>query len=441
MPHSTTCLPVLLGAILSAATSGPCPAQSDELRVDPARIERDIRALSAFGKTPYGTRRVAFSKADVQGRAFVTGLMRDAGLEVTIDAAGNLIGHRDGKMSDLPPISFGSHIDTVPHGGNYDGCVGSIGAIECVRVLREAGVVTRHPLEVIIFSDEEGGLVGSRALIGQLSEDALKVISHSGRPIGLGIKYIGGDPERLAEVVRRPGDIRAFLELHIEQGAVLHRENIRIGIVEGIVGINWWDVIIEGAANHAGTTPMDQRRDALLAAARLVVAVNEVVTGVPGRQVGTVGRIRAQPGAPNVIPGRVVMSLELRDLSADKIDRLYVRIRGEAKKIAEDSSTSIRFEPLDVTAIPAVMDKRMRAIIAQSATALGLSAKSMPSGAGHDAQDMAKLAPTGMIFVPSIDGISHSPKERTTRQAMADGANVLLHSILAIDRGDSGRDR
>ena len=426
----TSCVALALTPLAVSGQQG-----QEKLRVNATRIQENIQELAQFGRTPHGAHRVAFSKADIEGRAFVQGLMREAGLEVHIDFAGNLIGRRKGTEESLPPIVFGSHIDTVPRGGNYDGCVGSIGAIECVRVLQENGIKTRHPLEVIIFADEEGGLVGSRALIGKLSKKALTTMTHSGRPIGLGIKRVGGDPTRLKEVVRRPGDIKAFLELHIEQGAVLHKEKVDIGVVEGIVGIKWWDVTVDGKANHAGTTPMDQRQDALLAAARCVIAVNETVNGEPGRQVGTVGKIAAEPGAHNVIPGRVRTSLGIRDLSAAKIDRLFQKIKACTDAIAKRSNTKFTFELLDVTATPALTDERVRACVEASARTLGLSRKLMPSGAGHDAQDMAMLGPTGMIFVPSVDGISHSPKEFTKAADMANGANVLLHTILRIARG------
>lgn len=406
------------------------------LRVNAERIEQRIKELSKFGRNPEGgVSRVAFSEADVQGREYIMSLMREAGLAVRIDAAGNIIGRREGRDAKRPSIVFGSHIDSVPHGGNYDGDVGVISAIEAAQVLQENGIITRHPLEVIVFSDEEGGLVGSRAIIGDLSQEALEVVSHSGKTIGEGIRYIGGDPDRLDEALRQKDEIKAFIELHVEQGGVLDSKGIQIGVVEGIVGINWWDVTIEGFANHAGTTPMDQRRDALLAAANLIIAVNKVVTSVPGRQVGTVGRIKAEPGAPNVIPGRVVMSLELRDLSADKINQLYQSIRREAETIAQKTGTKITFTPIDVTAVPAPTDERIRRIIAESAEELGLSYQFMPSGAGHDAQDMARITPTGMIFVPSVGGISHSPKEYTRPEDMANGANVLLQTILKIDQG------
>ncbi len=428
---------LLILAVVPAGAQQPL-----DLRADAQRIEARIAALSQYGRNPDGgVSRVAFSEADIQGREYVMGLMREAGLEIEIDAAGNIIGRAKGGDASLPPILFGSHIDSVPHGGNYDGDVGVLAAIECAQVFYENGFVTRHPLEVVVFTDEEGGLVGSRAMIGDLSDEALSVVSHSGLTIRDGIAAIGGDAERLAEVVRQKGDIKAFIELHIEQGAFLHDGGIDIGVVEGIVGINWWDVTIKGFANHAGTTPMDKRQDALLAAARYVVAVNEVATGVSGRQVATVGKISAEPGAHNVIPGRVLTSLEIRDLSAQKIEMLYQRVRDEVDRIAEETGTRFLFTPLDVTAVPAPTDERMRTIISEAAAELELSFQLMPSGAGHDAQYIAKIAPTGMIFVPSVGGISHSPEEFTSREDMANGANLLMRTILKIDQGvlDAGR--
>src|SRR5882762_5735990 len=296
----------------------------------------------------------------------------------------------------------------------------------------ENKIVTHNKIEVVIFQNEEGGLIGSRAMDGELTEKELDLVSRSGKTIREGIKFIGGDPTKLSTVKREKGSIAAYLELHIEQGGILESEKIDIGVVEGIVGINWWDVTVEGFANHAGTTPMNQRQDALLAAARFIEAVNRIVTSVPGRQVGTVGRIQALPGAPNVVPGKVIVSLELRDLDGAKIQTLYQRIRTEADHIAQASKVSFDFKEINVN-IPAPTDPRVRAIIDQSAKDLGLSTKQMPSGAGHDAQDMARLAPVGMIFIPSIGGISHSPKEFSRPQDIANGANVLLHTLLKLD--------
>jgi N-carbamoyl-L-amino-acid hydrolase len=403
---------------------------------DPQRIERGITELSAFGANPQGgVSRLAYSPADIAGREYIKALMRDAGLDVRVDTAGNIIGRRNGRDPDLPVIMMGSHIDSVPQGGNYDGDVGVIGAIEVVRLLREQGIVTRHPLEVVSFTDEEGGVVGSQAMAGRVGPEALDVMSHSGMTIRNGIRAVGGDPDRLALAHRKPGELKAFVELHIEQGAVLDESGIDIGVVEGIVGIRWWDVTIEGVANHAGTTPMDRRRDALLSAAELTLAVNRIASSMPGRQVATVGRIRAEPGAPNVIPGRVTISLEIRDLAADKMERVYQAIAAEAQRIAEARHTPIDFTELDVALSPAPTDERIRRIITEAARSLGLTVQSMPSGAGHDAQDMSHIAPIGMIFVPSKGGISHSPKEYTSPADIANGVNVLLRTILAIDGG------
>ena len=412
------------------------PGSVPQLRVNGARIVEHLNALAEFGKNPQGgVSRLAYSEADRQGREYVMGLMRAAKLDVSIDAAGNIIGRRAGSDHSLKPLLFGSHIDSVPEGGNFDGDVGSLGAIEVVQTLFENNLITRHPLEVVIFQNEEGGLIGSRAMDGELTEKELDLVSRSGKTIREGIRVLGGDPTRLSTVRRKRGDIAAYLELHIEQGGILENEKIDIGIVEGIVGINWWDVTIEGFANHAGTTAMNNRQDALLAAARFIEAVNRVVTSIPGRQVGTVGRIQALPGAPNVIPGKVILSLELRDLDAAKIQMLYQKIRTEADQIAQASRTKFDFKEINVN-IPAPTDPRIRALIDQSAKELGLSTKQMPSGAGHDAQDMARLAPVGMIFIPSVGGISHSPKEFSRPQDIANGANVLLRALLKLDRAN-----
>jgi len=400
-------------------------------RVNGQRIMEHIRGLSEFGKNPQGgVSRVAYSEADKQGREYVLGLMKDALLDVTIDAAGNLIGRRPGSVNALPPLLIGSHIDTVPEGGNYDGVVGSMGAIEVAQTLAENNITLRHPFEVVIFQNEEGGLIGSRAMNGELTEKELDLVSRSGKTIREGIKFIGGDPSRLGEVKRN--QIGAYVELHIEQGNTLDTEKINIGVVEGIVGINWWDVTIEGFANHAGTTAMNNRQDALLAGAKFIQAVNKIVTSVPGRQVGTVGRINALPGAPNVIPGKVVLSLELRDLDAAKIKTLYEKIYAEAQQIAKESNTKFDFKEINVNT-PAPTNQFMRSHITEAARGLGLSTKLMPSGAGHDAQDMARLGPVGMIFVPSVGGISHSPREFSHPADIINGANVLLHTVLRFD--------
>lgn len=406
---------------------------ASNLKVNGDRIVVHLSLLSQFGKNPQGgVSRVAFSEADREGREYVMGLMRAAALEVNIDAAGNIVGRRAGSDPKLRPLVMGSHIDSVPEGGNYDGDVGSLGAIEVAQTLAEQKLTTRHSMEVIIFADEEGGTIGSHALSGEVTDKQLNLVSSSGKTIRDGIRFIGGDPDKLAGVRRNRGDIAAYLELHIEQGGILDTEKINIGVVEGIVGITQWEVRIEGFANHAGTTPMNQRRDAMLAAAKFIEAVNRIVTSVPGRQVGTVGKIQASPGAYNVIPGKVVAGLELRDLDAAKIQMLYKKIRDEAAQIARSTGTNFDFTETN-SIVPAPTDERLRKLIDETARGLGLTTKWMPSGAGHDAQEIARLGPVGMIFVPSVAGISHSPKEYSRPEDIANGANVLLNTVLKLD--------
>src|SRR5437870_643274 len=278
-------------------------------RADANRMEERIKELSEYGANREGgVSRVAFSDADVEGRKYIRSLMEKAGLKVRVDAAGNIIGHREGRNPNLPVILFGSHIDSVPHGGNYDGDVGVLGALECIEILNQQNFLTAHPLEVIVFSDEEGGLTGSHAVAGELSQEALQLKSHSGKTIGEGIRFIGGDPDNLQSAKRDPSEILAYLELHIEQGGILEAEKINIGVVEGIVGINVWDVTVLGFAKHAGSTSMNQRKNALLTAARVLDAVNPITSSNHGRQYAIGGSIQAEPGAQNVIPGKVLMS-------------------------------------------------------------------------------------------------------------------------------------
>ncbi len=408
----------------------------DPALVNGDRLNGHLTAMAEFGKNPMGgVSRVAYSDFDLEGRRYTTGVMRAAGLTVTVDAAGNIWGRRAGRDVARKPLVFGSHIDSVPEGGNYDGTVGSFSAIEVAQALAEQRITTRHPIDVVIFQNEEGGTVGSRALVGEVSSTDLQLITKSGKTIGDGITFIGGDLSKMAAARRTKNDFAAYVELHIEQGGNLDAEQLDIGVVEGIVGIGWWDVTIGGVPNHAGTTPMDKRHDAMRAAAQFVEMVNRVVTSVPGRQVGTVGRIQSFPGAPNVIPGKVECSLELRELDAAKQAMLYDRIRTESAAIGSALGTTFAFRETHNSA-PALCDGRIQSAVAESARRLTLSSRSLPSGAGHDAQHMAQLCPSGMIFIPSAGGISHAPKEFSKPQDITNGANVLLKTILALDAAD-----
>ena len=428
------CWLALLMLLPGISLQGSESRDPSAIRVDGQRIQHRIDQLAQIGRTPDGLTRLAFTEADLRGREYVITLMKEAGLQVRIDAAGNIVGRRQGSQPGWPAIVLGSHIDTVPLAGAYDGALGVMAAIECVQVLGEHGIRTRHPLEVLVFANEEGGLTGSRALAGRLNAQALEESSRSGMSVRQGIAALGGNADRISGVIRRPGEVKAYLELHIEQGGSLESEGTNIGIVEGFVGIRWWDVTVTGFANHAGTTPMNARRDALLAAAKLVIAVNRAATSLPGRQVATVGRIRAEPGAPNVIPGRVELSLELRDLAKPKLDRVFQEIRRRAQLIGKETGTEIEFNEIDIGVEPTLTDPNLQEVIRQTAEVLDLSYARLPSGAAHDAQNMAQIAPSALIFVPSVGGISHSPQEYTKPRDVANGANLLLQTLIRLDR-------
>lgn len=428
------------GALCSRAAFAQ-PAQRP-VAVDAQALRARIEALSVFGRPAGGSfadgvSRVAYTDADVAGRKYVMDLMRAAGLSPRIDPAGNIFAKRDGTEPSLPPILFGSHIDSVPSGGNFDGDLGSLAAIGAIDACNRAGVRTRHPLEIVVWAAEEGvafnrGLSASRIVAGDVVPSDMDQV-WNGMRRGDAIKRIGGDPERIMEARRPKGAWHAYLELHIEQGGLLDRDKLQIGVVQGIVAIERFEARITGFANHAGTTPMAERQDAAIAAAHLTLAVREIVTSRPGRQVGTVGKLELKPNAPNVVPGSAVLIIELRDLSVPLLHSIADEIRAQAQKIATATKTTIEIVPASSNA-PAIADVAVQDVIERAARDLRLSSQRMPSGAGHDAQMMAQLAPMGMIFVPSVAGISHSPKELTRWDDCANGANVLLQSVLALDR-------
>lgn len=440
MPLSRRAFLAAVSAVTLAAPTRSSARVRRAPAIDAARLRRRLERLSTFGRPPEstfdsGVSRVAYSDADIGARAWLMDEMRGAGLRPVIDPAGSIFA-RWGPDNGRPPILFGSHIDSVPGGGNFDGDLGSLAALEVIQACQSAGVTPRRPLEMVIWAHEEStafgrGTAASRIVAGDLKAGDLDQV-WNGLRRAEGIRRIGGDPTRIDRAVRQVGAWHSYLELHIEQGGTLDRARVPIGIVEGIVAIHRYDVEVVGFANHAGTTPMDERQDALQAASRLVLAVRELVTARQGRQVGTVGRLDVEPNSPNVVPGRVRLSVEFRDLSEATLAAMGEELRARAAALARETRTAIT-ATLATTNPPALADAGVQAAVGRAADAAGLEVRRLPSGAGHDAQMIARLCPMGMIFVPSIGGISHSPKERTTWDDCARGAAVLLGAVLDID--------
>jgi N-carbamoyl-L-amino-acid hydrolase len=410
--------------------------------VDAARLRTRLERLSTFGRPAGGTfesgvTRVAYSDADLAARAWLISEIKAAGLTPRIDPAGNVFARwPSAAATETPAVLFGSHIDSVPTGGNFDGDLGTLAGLEVIQACQAVGITPRHPLEMVLWAHEEStafgrGTAASRVVAGDLKAGDLDQVWNGLRRADA-IRRIGGDPSRIAEAVRQPGTWHAYFELHIEQGATLDRARIDIGVVEGIVSIHRYDVRIAGFANHSGTTPMNERQDALVAASRLTLAVREVVTARAGRHVGTVGRMEVSPNSPNVIPGLVTLSVELRDLSEGVLESLGQEIRRRAAEIAHETRTTISMQ-LASRNPPALAHSSMQRAVERATERAGLQAMRLPSGAGHDAQMIAALCPMGMIFVPSVGGISHSPLERTTWDDCVRGATVLLGAVLDID--------
>jgi N-carbamoyl-L-amino-acid hydrolase len=422
--------------LLRAAPSAPFVlggARRAPLRVNGARLNGWLAKFDSIGRTPGGINRVAYSEADLAGRAFTLDLFREAGLNPRIDTAGNIIGRLEGTDRTLKPIRIGSHVDSVTDGGNFDGPVGSFGAIEVARSLREQGVRLRHTVEAVVWSNEEGGTVGSRCAIGHVTPEDLDKVARSGKTIRDGIGLVGGNVARLSDAVLKKGDVACYIELHIEQGGLLEKAGLQIGVVEGIVGLRWFEVTITGFSNHAGTTPMDQRQDAMLAAAKFTVAVNEAVRSVPGRTVATVGRMSVTPNTTNVVPGQVVLTVDLRDLDPAKVEHYTQRFEQLGQEIGTATQTKFAFTRT-VDSAPAISDSQVMSWVDGAAVSLGFTRQRMPSGAGHDAQEVSRIAPMAMIFVPSVGGISHSPREFTKPGDVVNGADVLLNAVVAADR-------
>jgi beta-ureidopropionase / N-carbamoyl-L-amino-acid hydrolase len=412
--------------------------------IDAARLRNRLERLSYHGRPPGGTfadgvSRVAYSTADLTARAWIIDEIKQAEIAPRIDAAGNIYA-RFGGDPKQPAILFGSHIDSVPGGGNFDGDLGTFAALEVLQAVQAAKLQTRHPLEMVLWAHEEStafgvGTAASRIVAGDLQAGDLDRV-WNGMKRSDAIRRIAGDPDKIETAIRGKGTWHAYVELHIEQGGTLDKAKVPVGIVEGIVAIHRYDVTIVGFANHAGTTPMGERQDAFVAASQLTLAVREIAQARQGRQVGTVGRIEVEPNSPNVIPGRVTMSVEFRDLSEAVLRELGDQVKARGAAIAKQTNTRIEFA-LASTNVPAIATKGIQDTIGRSADAMGLKTMRLPSGAGHDAQQIAKLCPMGMIFVPSVAGISHSPKELTSWDDCANGANVLLRTVLALDQRDS----
>ncbi|MCE2501789.1 MAG: M20 family metallo-hydrolase [Dehalococcoidia bacterium] len=412
-------------------------APTGSAAINSVRLNSHLTTLGQIGRDEFGMQRVAFSRHDVDGRDYVSGLMRAAGMSVRIDPAGNIIGRSEGSDPSLPAIVLGSHTDTVPSGGQYDGALGVIAAIEVVEALRDGGQTPRHPVEVMVFTNEEGTsfhrwLLGSRAVAGLWEAEDFAAVADDGVTLTDTLPDIGGNISRIADARRRPEELACYLELHIEQGPTLHRGGFPIGVVTGITGRSVYHVDIVGEANHAGTTPMSLRRDAMSAAAQIALAVRRIAGEMEVCRVGTVGSMDVHPNAGNVIPGRVQMGVEFRDERMESLSAAEVELRRTAEEVAHAENVNITVTAQRNT--PSVpISNNMQQLIADAAGMAGLEQVSLPSGAGHDAQAIAAITPAAMVFVPSVNGISHAPAEYSAPEDCANGAQVLLNALLLAD--------
>jgi beta-ureidopropionase / N-carbamoyl-L-amino-acid hydrolase len=406
------------------------------LAVNGDRLMARIFELAKIGGLANGgVCRLAFSDEDIQARQQVSNWMQEAGMTVRVDAAGNLIG-RYGGVYETAAIGTGSHIDTVPVGGRYDGVLGVLAGIELVQTLRDHDLRLQHPIEVIVFSDEERSVIGCKAMSGGLLEAPEYYARTDGTSIQSCLEKVGGNWDQIHTAKRDRTEIAAFIELHVEQGGVLESQGAPIGIVQGIVGQHRFAVKVTGRMNHAGTTPMNDRQDALLAAAKIIVAVNEIAMTAPGDQVATVGYLTVLPNATNTVAGEADLRIDLRDLSGDNLMQLIRSIRHAIADIAIETKTRITFEEM-LNLKPTLAKGRIQETIAQVCKTLQLDHYYLPSRAGHDAQEIGRFTAMGMIFVPSQQGLSHSEAEYTSPEHCIQGTNVLLQSFLAIDRQEA----
>ncbi|WP_138753810.1 Zn-dependent hydrolase [Paenibacillus sinopodophylli] len=409
------------------------------LSISTERIRQQIEALAAYIDTskPGWTRR-PFTPWYEQGRLWLKNQMQELGLNVSQDAGSNLIGALPGSEAGLKAIMVGSHTDTVTGGGRFDGIIGVIAGLELARVLKEEGIVLRHPLEIVDFTAEEPSefgisTIGSRAMVDNLTSEMLLRKDQSGLILRDAIDQAGGAAVEISEQARRAGDIALYLELHIEQGPVLEQTGNLLGVVTGIVGIDRFAVTVEGAPNHAGTTPMGLRADALTGASELVLALEEIASKSYGEPiVGTVGKLFVEPNAANVIPGRVTFELEIRSLSTAIVEQAATELKKRAAHIAARRGIGIRLEPLSRSE-PIRVSDTVQNVIREACSAIAPTLD-LPSGAGHDANQLARIAPIGMIFVPSVGGRSHCPEEWTAYEQVASGVEAIIQSVLLFDQ-------
>jgi beta-ureidopropionase / N-carbamoyl-L-amino-acid hydrolase len=414
---------------------------SSNLPLDADRLWDDIMALAEITDPDRPYTRRSFSPRFLEGRIWLHKRFLEAGLSTRIDTAGNLIGRRDGSDPTLGAIAIGSHSDTVPSGGRFDGIAGVATGLEVVRALNDSGTVLAHAIEVIDFLAEEPseyGLscVGSRGMTGALGDTMLDLAAPGGETLRSALQRVGADPARLAEAVR--GDIQAFLELHIEQGRVLESRSLDVGIVTSIVGIRRLEVVFEGSADHAGTTPLDLRRDALVAGAATVTSVQRLAhtLGSEGKGyfVATVGVLDVEPSASNIVPARCRLIIDARTTNPAATARFVDAIERETATHADAARVErISFKTLS-DGPPVACDTGLQAALRESASRLGLVQADLPSGAGHDAAFMSRICPSAMVFVPCRQGRSHTPEEWADREAIAAGAAVVLEAVKSLDR-------
>ncbi|MEO0350453.1 MAG: Zn-dependent hydrolase [Cyanobacteria bacterium P01_A01_bin.15] len=417
--------------------SNTLAASVDTLTINGERLMQMMGTIGAIGALPNGgVRRLAFGPEDGQARQQVQHWMKAAGMTVTIDAAGNIIGRYRGRFPHAPALATGSHLDTVPNAGIYDGTYGVLAGVEAARTLHDRGIYPDHPIEVIVFADEERTMIGSKAMAGKASLEPNFYDHPHYEPIEISLGHIGGDWSRLPSAQRDTDGLAAFVELHVEQGPVLEAAANALGLVTGIVGQRRYLITIDGSASHAGTTPMAMRQDALVASSQIILAVNRIGcrTGDGyGEQVATVGAMELSPNVANTIPGRVEMTLDIRDLSNQRLDAMIAALELEIGAIATTTDTQIHTK-LQLRNEPVPVNSHIYNAIAQVCCELELPTQALPSRASHDAQIIANITDMGMIFVPSQGGISHAETEYTTAEHCIQGANVLLHTLLKLDQ-------